>query len=179
MEVRRRNIMNYFGWFWVFRFSLPLETTLTKFSFTEQKIISLFHSESDIQKALPFVVMVWGLKVDLDLGGEAWFCGTHDLSIICVWSRSSWLLERNQLWFLRVIWPCGCATLGQPRALSGSRAFCSAPVQWVLQGWGWHCPTQSSNRCLNANVFNTRVGELETRLKSVMQWGHYWVSVED
>lgn len=43
MEVRRRNIMNYFGWFWVFRFSLPLETTLTKFSFTEQKIISLFH----------------------------------------------------------------------------------------------------------------------------------------
>lgn len=84
------------------------------------------------------------------------------VNYLCL-GRSSWLLEGS------LISPgdltlCLCHTVRQPRALGGSRTSCSAPVQGLLQSWGWHCPFESSNHFLNANVFNT----------SVVNWRHDW-----
>lgn len=152
--------MNYCSWFWVFRFSLPSETTLTKFSFTECTFsLGIWHSLSTLFCCNSLMAQSqlrpwkWGMILWYQLF----------VNYLCL-GQKQWITGKKSA----LISPGGLVTVPHSQTASGSGwlqhlLLCSCAMGVaVLQGWGWHCPSQNSNHFLNANVFNTCVGELET-----------------
>lgn len=123
--------MNSCSWFWVFRFSLPLETTFTKLSFTECTFsLGIGHSLST-----PFCCN--GLMAQSQLRPWRWgMILWYQLFVNYLCLRQKQVVTREKSALISpsdlALWLCH--TLRQPWALGGCRTSCSAPVQWVLQG---------------------------------------------
>lgn len=119
--------MNYCSWFWVFRFSLPSETTLTKFSFTECTFsLGIWHSLSTLFCCNSLMAQSqlrpwkWGMILWYQLF----------VNYLCL-GQKQWITGKKSA----LISPGGLVTVphSQPQALGGSSTSCSAPVPWVLQ----------------------------------------------